>query len=112
MTTCPNCHYAWTPVKNKPKTTGRGSQNNHAWGHSTQIADVIGEDARDVLYEACIASAPHYPTRMNAFGKIVAKTWSQATTQEAFYVIEKLHQIAAEWPNGGIHLVEKKWGEA
>lgn len=42
----------------KPKTTGEESQNNHAWGHATQIATGLnqGDDPRDVLYDACIAT--------------------------------------------------------
>ena len=83
------------PKKSKPGD--RGYQMNHAWGHAGQIAEIVGEDARDVLYEACIASAPRYPTRMSAFGKITAKRWSLATMEEASVVIEKLHQIAAEF---------------
>ena len=88
----------------KPRTTGEQSQNNHAWGHATQIAAGLnqGDDPRDVLYDACIAT-PGYPTRMNKMSKIHAKSWSEATTVEAAAVIETLHRIAAEF---GIVLVE------
>jgi len=34
---------------------------------------------------------------MDAFGKIKAKRWSLASVEEAAVVIERLHQIAAEW---------------
>lgn len=90
----------------KPKTTGEESQNNHAWGHATQIAQGLnqGDDPRDVLYDACIAT-PGYPTRMNKFGRVVAKSWSEATTVEAAAVIETLHRLAAEF---GIVLIEGK----
>ena len=90
----------------KPKTTGEQSQNNHAWGHATQIAAALnqGDDPRDVLYDACIAT-PDYPTRMNAMGKIHAQSWSEATTVQAAAVIETLHRLAAEF---GIVLVEGK----
>ena len=90
----------------KPKTTGEESQNNHAWGHATQIAAGLdqGDDPRDVLYDACIAT-PGYPTRMNKFGRIIAQSWSEATTVQAATVIETLHRIAAEF---GIMLVESK----
>jgi hypothetical protein len=70
------------------------------------IGKEIGEDGRDVLYKCCLMAAPDYPTRMDAFGKIKAKRWSLATVAEAYYVIEKLHQLAGE---RGITLVETKW---
>jgi hypothetical protein len=88
----------------KPKTTGEKSQNNKAWGAATQIAHGLnqGDDPRDVLYDACIATAG-YPTRMNKFGRIVAQSWSEATTAQASAVIETLIRISAEF---GIPLVE------
>jgi hypothetical protein len=88
----------------KPKSTGPGSLNNHAWGHATQIAAGLkqGDDPRDVLYDACIATA-EYPSRMNVFGVIHAQSWSEATTVQAAAVIETLHRWAAEF---GIPLME------
>ena len=88
----------------KPKSTGPGSLNNHAWGHATQIASGLkqGDDPRDVLYDACIATA-EYPSRMNAFGVIHAQSWSEANTVQAAAVIETLHRWAAE---RGIPLIE------
>jgi hypothetical protein len=93
-------------VPAKPRTTGELSQNNHAWGHATQIAAGLsqGDDPRDVLYDACIATAG-YPTRMNKFCRIVPQSWSMATTVQAAAVIETLHRIAAEF---GITLKEGK----
>ena len=93
-------------IPSKPRTTGEQSQNNHAWGHATQIASGLnqGDDPRDVLYDACIAT-PDYPTRMNRFGRIVAQSWSLATTVQAAAVIERLHILAAEF---GIILIEGK----
>ena len=93
-------------VPSKPRTTGEQSQNNHAWGHATQIASGLnqGDDPRDVLYDACIAT-PDYPTRMNKFGRVVAQSWSEATTVQAAAVIETLHRLAAEF---GIVLIEGK----
>ena len=107
--TCPKCGFKWDifdATGGAPKSTGRGSLNNHARGHATLIGKEIGEDGRDVLYECCIRAAPDYPTRMDAFGKIAAKRWSLATVVEASHVIEKLHELAAE---RGIILNEKKW---
>jgi hypothetical protein len=104
--TCPKCKYKWQLIGHRPgspRSTGPGSQNHHAWGHATQIGKEIGEDGRDVLYECCIRAAPDYPTRMDAFGKIVAKRWSMATVEEASCVIERLHQLAADL---GIILIE------
>lgn len=89
---CPFCNKKFTPPH---KSTGKYSQNNHAWGHAEQIAHEIGEDAREVLYEACRRAAPEYPVRMNAFGETAPKRWSEATKGEASAVIEELHRIAA-----------------
>ena len=85
-------------VPSRPRTTGEKSQNNKAWGCATQIAKGLGQgdDPRDVLYDACIAT-PGYPTRMNKFGRIVAQSWSLATTVQASAVIETLIRIAAEF---------------
>lgn len=95
---CPHCgfDYDLDAKKSAPKSVGKGSQNNHAWGHATEIGKEIGEDGRDVLYECCKMAAPDYPTRMNAWGEVVPKRWSLATVKEASVVIEKLHQLAAE----------------
>jgi hypothetical protein len=91
-------------LPHKPKTDGEKSQNSHAWGHATTIAAGLnqGDDPRDVLYDACIATAG-YPTRMNKFGRVVAQSWSLATTVQAAAVIETLHRLAAEF---GIKLIE------
>jgi hypothetical protein len=93
-------------VPSKPKTDGEKSQNNHAWGHATQIASGLnqGDDPRDVLYDACIAT-PGYPTRMSKTGRVHAQSWSLATTVQAAAVIETLHRLAAEF---AIVLVEGK----
>ena len=85
-------------VPSKPRTTGEKSQNNKAWGCATQIAKGLGQgdDPRDVLYDACIATSG-YPTRMNKFGRIVAQSWSLATTVQASAVIETMIRIAADF---------------
>ena len=109
MAKCPKCGFRYDLFDitgGAPRTTGRGSQNHHAWGHATLIGKEIGEDGRDVLYECCIRAAPDYPTRMDAFGKIAAKRWSLATVAEAGFVIRKLHQLASDL---NIILIETKW---
>jgi hypothetical protein len=88
------------------RTTGRHSQNSHLWGHSQQIGKEIGEDAREVLRDACLRTAD-YPTAVSKLtGQPVPKSTSEATTVEAAAVIETLHRIAAFL---GIRLEEGNW---
>jgi len=77
----------------KKKSTGEESQNNHAWGHSRQIAQEIGDDPREVLREACLRcnDYPKITTKIH----LVPKPWSEANSKEAAAVIETLHRIAA-----------------
>jgi hypothetical protein len=89
---CPKCGYVEAP--RKPRSTGPHSQNNHAWGHAEQIALECGDDAREMLREAMVRCA-NYPKYTNKLGNRVPKPWREATSQEASYVIDELHRIAA-----------------
>ena len=90
------------------RTTGKHSQNSHCWGHAQQIGAEIGEDAREVLRDACLRT-PDYPTAVSKLtGQPVPKSTSEATTVEAAAVIETLHRIAAFL---NIRLEEGDWGE-
>jgi hypothetical protein len=77
-----------------PKTTGPFSQNNHAWGHSRQIAAEVGDDPRSVLREACLQT-PEYPSSMGKLGKPIPQPWEDASITEASAVVETLHRQAA-----------------
>jgi len=96
----------------KRKSTGQESQNNHAWGHSRQIAQEIGDDPREVLREACLRTAD-YPVKDPEFDHGAKlwnghpKPWGGANSKEAAAVIETLHRIAAFLD---IKLIEN-WGE-
>lgn len=90
------------------RTTGRHSQNSHLWGHAQQIGAEIGEDAREVLRDACLRTA-EYPTTVSKLtGQPVPKSTSEATTVEAAAVIEILHRIAAFL---NIRLEEGDWDD-
>lgn len=90
--TCPECGHVFPlPLR----TTGRRSQNNGAWGFATQIAKFIGDDARDILYEAMKrANSSGYPVEMDAFGEVKPKKWHLATKHEASLVIDELKRMA------------------
>ena len=77
-----------------PKTTGPFSQNNHAWGHSRQIAAEVGDDPRSILREACLQT-PEYPSSMGRLGKPIPQPWEDASITEASAVVETLHRQAA-----------------
>ena len=78
----------------RPKSTGKFSQNNHAWGHATQIAKEVGDSPEGVLREACLQT-PSYPSRMGRLGKPIPQRWSMASVEEAREVIETLHRQGA-----------------
>ena len=88
----------------KPRTTGKGSQNSHAWGHCTQIARALGMDLYEVEYIAKVRAIKRgYPVVMT-LGIPVPKSQADIDTLECGYLIEEYHQIAAE---AGIILTEE-----
>jgi hypothetical protein len=83
-------------IPHKPRTVGKFSQNNHAWGHARQIANYSGEDVEVVVYQECLrAEKRGYPCEINQFGDRVPKPFKEASTQEANYVIDMMHEDAA-----------------
>jgi len=88
----------------KPRTTGKGSQNSHAWGHCTQIARAIGVELYEVEYIAKVRAIKRgYPVSLK-LGIPVPYSQSNISTEECAYLIEEYHQIAAE---NGIELKEE-----
>jgi hypothetical protein len=83
-------------IPHKPRTVGKFSQNNHAWGHARQIGGYTGEDVEVVIFQECLrAEKRGYPCETNKFGDRVPKPFKEASTQEAYYVIEQMHEDAA-----------------
>ena len=82
----------------KPRSTGRGSQNSHIWGHIQQIANFTGYDIDDVEEYAKIkAVALGYPYKTNPLtGEIRPASMKTINTVEAGYLIDVLHRLAAE----------------
>lgn len=80
------------------RTTGRGSQNSHIWGHIQQIAEYTGyeiDDVEDMAKRKAVSMG--YPYRTNSItGEIVPYSMKDINTQEAGYLIDVLHQWAAE----------------
>ena len=88
----------------KPRSTGKGSQNSHAWGHCTQIARELGMDLYEVEYIAKVRAIKRgYPVT-TTLGIPVPKSQADINTLECSYLIEEYHQIAAE---AGIILTEE-----
>lgn len=88
----------------KPRTTGKGSQNSHAWGHMAQIARETGHEVYEIEYLAKYRAIKRgYPVN-TCLGMPVPKSQSEIDTLEAGYLIDELHMIAAE---NGIKLTEK-----
>ena len=80
----------------KKRTTGPGSQNNHAWGHAVQIAEYTGDSVDDVMTHAKReAFADGYPFKTTSFGDIVALSQTEVSTEQEAALIESLHRIAA-----------------
>lgn len=83
-------------LPHKPRTVGPGSQNHHAHGHARQIGNHTGEDVEMVVYQECLrAEKRGYPCHTNEFGDRVPKPFKEASTIEARYVIEMMHEDAA-----------------
>ena len=95
MTRCPTCGQA-LPGLRRPRSTGHKSQNNHVHGHAQQIAEHTGHEVDEIITYAKLRAVKRgYPVEM--IGE-VAVPWSQTRidTDQAAYLIEELHQIAAE----------------
>lgn len=82
----------------KPRSTGQNSQNNLIWKLITVIANETGNELEDV--EVAVkerALKRGYPFRQNKLtGKPVPASMTTINTVEAGYLIDELHQLAAE----------------
>ena len=88
----------------KPRTTGQGSQNSHSWGHMSQIARETGHEVYEIEYLAKYRAIKRgYPVN-TCLGMPVPKSQAEIDTVENGYLIDELHQIAAE---NGIKLREE-----
>jgi hypothetical protein len=90
----------------KSRTTGWKSQNHHIHGHEIQIARELGQDPDTIHdYAKREAIARGYP--YDVLNDIVIP-WSESRidTLQASYLIDELHQIAAEY---GINLIEEEF---
>lgn len=87
------------------RTTGKGSQNSHIWGHIQQIASETGNDISDIEdYIKREAVKRGYPYHVNKLtGLMVMESMTNINTVEAGYLIDELHILAGEL---GITLVE------
>lgn len=80
-----------------PRTTGDRSQSHHINGHVAQISDYTGQDFDEVKGEAKSRAIKRgYPFDTVGPGWIVPWSEAQIDTVQAGYLIEELHQIAAE----------------
>jgi hypothetical protein len=109
LTTCRDKHNDYVCVTlatpRKPRTTGPGSQNNHVWGHATQIATETGNEVDDVMDAAKERALKRgYPYHVNKItGKIKPYGTEELDTVQCGMLIDELHMIAGEM---GITLIE------
>ncbi len=83
-------------IPHKPRTVGPGSQQAHVFGHARQIGNHTGEDVLVVVYQECLrAEKRGYPCSTNEFGDRVPKPFKEASTVEASFVIDMMHEDAA-----------------
>lgn len=82
----------------KTRTTGKGSQNSHIWGHIQQICEETGNDTADVeAYVKERAIRRGYPYTVGLLsGKVIPESTTRIDTIQAGYLIDELHQLAAE----------------
>ena len=91
----------------RPRTTGKFSQNSHIWGHIQQIANETGNDVSDIEdYIKSRAIKRGYPYHINQLtGQIMYASMTDISTVEAGYLIDELHELAGELE---IRLVENE----
>lgn len=82
----------------RPRSTCVHGQNRHIWSHIQQIAQETGnelEDVEDYIKQKAVRRG--YPTKQNKLtGKIRPVSMKTINTVEAGYLIDELHQLAAE----------------
>jgi len=82
----------------KKRTTGAGSQSHHINGHVASIANFTGEDFDVIKSEAKKRAIKRgYPYRTGLFGNVEPWSETELDTVQAGYLIDELHQIAAEY---------------
>lgn len=82
----------------KPRSTCVHGQNRHIWAHIQQIANETGNDIEDVEdYIKQKATRRGYPVKQNKLtGEMKPVSMKEINTVEASYLIEEVHQLAAE----------------
>ena len=80
------------------RSTGKGSQNSHIWGHIQQIANETGNDVDDIEdYIKRKAVKRGYPYKVNKLtGLMVMESMTNINTVEAGYLIDELHALAGD----------------
>ena len=89
----------------RPRTTGWKSQNHHINGHLQQIAMQTGNSfsaVKERMKELAIDRG--YPVETLPDGSVKPISESEIDTTQAGYLIDTIHQFAAEW---GINLIEE-----
>jgi len=82
----------------RARTTGWKSQNHHLNGHIQQIAMATGNSfsaVKERMKELAIDRG--YPVEILPDGSVKPKSESEITSIEAGYLIDTIHQFAAEW---------------
>ena len=80
----------------KHRSTGEKSQNHHINGHCQQIANETGEDFDNIkMHAKRTAIKRGYPTRTDIFGEVFPLSETEIDVEQAGYLIESLHEIAA-----------------
>ena len=80
----------------KHRTTGEKSQNHAINGFVQQIANETGEDFDVIkMHAKRMAIKRGYPVKVNIFGETVPLSETEIDTEQAGFLIEALHEIAA-----------------
>lgn len=88
----------------KPRTTGEKSQNHHINGHIQQICTETGNTFSAVKERMKVLAIDRgYPIETLPDSAVMPKSEADIDTVEAGYLIDTIHQFAAEW---GIRLIE------
>ena len=81
----------------RPRTTGKGSQSNHAHGHIQQIARETDNDFEVVKYCVKMIAVEKfgYPSK-KVDGHVIPQPEHLASTEEESWLIEAAHVLAAD----------------
>ena len=82
----------------RPRSVGESSQNNHVWGHCTDISTQLPQYTKTDIEQAMMrmAVSEGYPTHLSIDGVETPVAFSQSSVEEAKILLDVIHRFADE----------------